>query len=121
MRRTWLQGTAFVFAAALVGCATENVGNIQTENSVAAISSAEQVGAAKVPAAALHLQMAKEEADRGKNMMANGEKENANSMLLRAEADANLAVAEAHHEQARVDAAQALDRVRQLKQQNQLP
>lgn len=104
----------------LAGCATENVGNIQTENSVAAISSAESIGADKVPQAALHLQMAKEEADRGKNMMANGEKEKANSMLLRAEADANLAIAESHHEQARIEAGQALERVRQLKQQNAL-
>src|SRR5450830_496156 len=73
----------------IAGCA--NV-PLRTEASTSGIRAAEEAGAAKVPQASLHLQLAKEELDLAKGLAAKGEKEQAASMLLRAEADVELAV-----------------------------
>jgi hypothetical protein len=87
------------------------------EQSKAAIRAAEEVGANKVPQAALHLQMAKEESDRAMDMISHGERAKAASFLGRAEADADLAVALSRESQEKADAQAAVERVRELKQQ----
>jgi hypothetical protein len=51
-------------------------------------------------------------------MFASGEKEMAASMLKRAEADAELAVALAHEDAERSEARAAVERVRQLREAN---
>ena len=110
-----------VFAVALVataiatGCANAP---LRTEASTSGIRAAEEVGAAKVPQASLHLQLAKEELDLARELSAKGEKEQAASMLLRAEADAELAVALSHGDAERLEAEEAMARVRQLRQDN---
>src|SRR3990172_8331358 len=84
-----------VFAVAVVagaiasGCASTP---LRTEASTSGIRAAEEAGAAQVPQASLHLQLANEELELAKGLAAKGEKENAASMLLRAETDAELAV-----------------------------
>lgn len=111
-----------VFAAAImaiaivVGCAA-NI-PLRTEASTSGISAAEEAGAAKVPQASLHLQMAKEELELAKKLSAKGEKKEAASMLLRAEADAELAVALSHEDSEKSEARAAMERVRQLRQDN---
>jgi hypothetical protein len=99
-----------------LGCASSPP--LRTEASSSGIRAAEEVGAAKVPQASLHLQLAKEELQNAKALAANNEKERAVSMLSRAEADAELAVALSREDAERADARAAVDRVRQLRQEN---
>ncbi len=110
----------FTIAAATtviaVGCASSPP--LRTEASTSGIRAAEEVGAAKVPQASLHLQLAKEELENAKRLAANDEKERAVSMLSRAEVDAELAVALSREDAEKAEAQGAIDRVRQLRQEN---
>lgn len=108
-----------LFAAVIAGCGSSPV--LNKEASTSAIRAAEESGASKVPSASLYLQLAKEELENAKGLAAKGEKEEAESMLLRAEADAELAVALSRGEADKTEAIQAIERVRQLRQNNQLP
>lgn len=91
---------------------------MRTESSTSGIRAAEEVGAAKVPQAALHLQLAKEELERAKKFGADGDKDQGASMLLRAQADAELAVALSREDTERTEARAAIGRVNQLLQEN---
>ena len=71
-----------------------------------------------MPQASLHLQLAKEELENAKRLAANDEKERAVSMLSRAEVDAELAVALSREDAEKAEAQGAIDRVRQLRQEN---
>ena len=107
---------AILAGATIVGCASAPP--LRTEQSTSGIRAAEEVGASKVPRAALHLQLAKEELERAKKLGADGEKEQGASMLLRAEADAELAVALSRADAERSEAQAAVGRVRQLQRDN---
>ena len=112
-----LLAVLIMFGLALFsGCASAPP--LRTEASTSEISAAEEAGAAKVPQASLHLQLAKEELDQAKGLAASGEKERAVSMLSRAEADAELAVALSREDAETAEARAAVDRVRQLRQEN---
>ena len=106
---------AVVATAITAGCASAP---LRTEASTSGIRAAEEVGAAKVPQASLHLQLAKEELELANGLAAKGEKEKAASMLLRAEADAELAVALSRGDAEKSEAMAAVERVRQLRQDN---
>jgi Domain of unknown function (DUF4398) len=108
-----------LLAAMIAGCGSTPV--INKEASTSAISAAEEAGASKLPSASLYLQLAKEELENAKGLVSKGDKDQAESMLLRAQADAELAVALSHGDADKTEAAQAIERVRQLRQDNQLP
>jgi hypothetical protein len=107
---------AIVAAAIAAGCTSAP---LRTEASTSGIRAAEEAGAAKVPQAALHLQLAKEELELAKRLAAKGEKEKAETMLLRAEADAELAVVLSRGDAEKSEAKAAVERVRQLRKDNQ--
>ena len=107
---------AVVATAIIAGCAAKIP--LRTEASTSGISAAEEAGAANVPQASLHLQMAKEELELAKKLSAKGEKKEAASMLLRAEADAELAIALSHGDAEKSESQAAMERVRQLRQDN---
>jgi hypothetical protein len=109
----------FILSAALVGCATAPAPIGELETTAAAIRAAREVGAAGIPQAALHLQLAKEQSDQAKELLANNQPERASFVLLRAQADAELAVALARDNDMRVQAQQAADRLRALSQSTQ--
>lgn len=123
MQRTF-RHTAMILAGAIVataivgGCASVP---FRTESSTSGIRAAEEVGASDVPRAALHLQLAKEELQKAKTLAANGEDEMAASMLLRAEADAELAVLLSREDAERAEAQAAVARVHELRQDNEQP
>lgn len=104
-----------VTATMTVGCARPL---LRTEGTTSGIRAAEEVGAADVPRAALHLQLAKEELEHAKALFAKGEKEIAASLLMRSEADAELAVALAREDAEKTEARAAVDRVRKLREDN---
>jgi hypothetical protein len=106
---------AVVATAITLGCASAP---LHSEASTSGIRAAEEVGAAKVPQASLHLQLAKEELELAKGLSAKGEKKEAASMLLRSEADAELAVALSREDAEKSEARAALERVRKLRQDN---
>ncbi|OGQ81013.1 MAG: hypothetical protein A2289_14320 [Deltaproteobacteria bacterium RIFOXYA12_FULL_58_15] len=111
-------GSLFCVGSLLLaaGCATST--GLRTEASTSGIRAAEEVGASKVPQAALHLQLAKEELEHAKGWAANGDKDRAASLLLRAEADAELAVALSREDAEKSEALAAIERVRNLRQDN---
>jgi outer membrane murein-binding lipoprotein Lpp len=113
--RIMVLAVAVVATAIAAGCASEP---LRTEASTSGIRAAEEVGAAKVPQASLHLQLAREELELAKGLAAKGEKKEASSMLMRAEADAELAVALSHGDAERSEARAAVERVRKLRQDN---
>lgn len=108
-----------LFAAVIAGCGSSPA--VNKEASTSAIRAAEEVGASNVPSASLYLQLAKEELENARALAAKGDKEQAESMLLRAQADGELAVALSRGDADKAEATQAIERVRQLRQDNQLP
>lgn len=108
---------AVAIAATLIIAACSSA-PLRTEGSTSGIRAAEEAGAAKVPQASLHLQLAKEELELAKRLAAKGDKKEAASMLLRAEADAELAVALSRGDAEKAEAIAAIERVRQLRQDN---
>lgn len=106
----------FALAVGTTGCAAKSA--LHTESSTAAIRSAEELGAPGVPQAALHLQLAKEELQAATDLQEAGDKDEAMSMLLRAEADAELAIALSQADAERNEATAAMQRVRTLQSEN---
>lgn len=104
------------------GCATTRPPTENMESSAASIRGAEQAGAQNVPRAALYLQLANEESDRAKPLIAAGGKDNmrvAASLLMRASADGELASALAEDDKDRLAAEAALAQIRTFEQQTQ--
>lgn len=106
---------AVMATAAAAGCTRVA---LRTESSTSGIRAAEEVGAARVPQAKLHLQLAKEELATAKQFAASDEKEKAESMLQRSEADSELAVALTRAEAEKNAANAAWENVRQLRDSN---
>lgn len=115
MRHACMSGVLIAVALA-AGCASQPA--LRTESSTSAIRAAEAVGANEVPRASLHLQLAKEELDRAQGLADRGEKDEAASQLLRAEADAELAVVLSREQAEKTEASQAMERVRRLQSDN---
>ncbi len=110
-----LFAVAIATTGIVAGCA--NV-PLRTESATSGIATAEEAGAANVPQASLHLQLAKEELESAKQLTEKGEKEKADSMLMRAEADAELAIALSHKDTEKSEAMEAVERARQLRKDN---
>jgi hypothetical protein len=108
-----------LFAGIVAGCGSTPP--VNKEGTTSAIRAAEEVGASNVPTASLYLQLAKEELENAKGLAAKGDKEEAESMLTRAQADGELAVALSRGDADKTEATDAVERVRQLRQDNQLP
>jgi hypothetical protein len=107
-----------VILVVFAGCGSKEA--VNNEASTSAIRAAEEVGASSVPTASLYLQLAKEELENAKGLATAGEKEKSESMLLRAQADAELAVALSRGDTDKKAAADAVARVQQLRQDNKL-
>ena len=100
----------------IAGCATA----VPTEKVAlaadASIRAAEELGAPKIPQASLHLQLAKEETGRAEKLIADGDPKRAEGILTRAQADAELAVAEAREAPMKIEAQQEMEKARALQQ-----
>ena len=90
----------------LVGCAPVQIPEDRLESSEASIRGAEELGANGLPAAKLHLQLAKDQTAVAKKMAADGD-ERAVLVLARAESDAELALGLARAASVHADALQA--------------
>ena len=101
-------------SATLLGCASTYPKADRTASRTA-INEAEGLGAAQIPRAALHLQLAKDQLSYGERLIADGENDAAYLAFERAEADAKLAESLARDQQLQREAAQAMQRVEQLR------
>ncbi len=101
-----------LFAASLVtlGCAASYPVPAQSlADAQSAERSASELGAASNPRAQLFLQLAHEEITKAGVAMKDGDNERADSLLLRARADAELAIAMTREQGARTEAQKAMD------------
>ena len=111
---------AVLFGLVIAGCGSSPA-VIDKEAATSSISAAEEAGAAGISSASLYLQLAKEELVKAQGFAEQGNKEQAESMLLRAQTDSELAVALSHSDADTKEANKAIDRVKQLQQDNKLP
>ncbi len=91
---------------AVSGCAAVQLPAERLENNQASIRSAEELGAQAVPAARLHLQLAKDQVVVAKRMADKGDKRSV-LVLARAQADAELALGLTREVSVRTAAAKA--------------
>lgn len=105
---------AISFGAACAS--TSTAPSEKAESSSAAIRAAEEVGATHTPTAALHLQLAKEQFENAKNLHGKQDQARIDRLLLRAQADAELALVLARSEGEKAEARGAIDKVRILKE-----
>jgi Domain of unknown function (DUF4398) len=71
--------------------------------------SARELGANSVPAAQLSLKLAQTQISQAETAMTDGDNERADTLLIRAQADAELALAQARERVARVDTQEAVE------------
>jgi hypothetical protein len=88
-------------------------------DAMSAQRSAEEMGAEAEPQAQLHVKLAEEQISRAKGLMANGDNRRAEYVLVRAKADAELALALTRAVSAKSEARRAIDRATELQSQNQ--
>ena len=103
----------------IAGCGSNAV-VVDEESTTSSIRAAEEVGASDISNASLYLQLAKEELVKAQTFAENGQKEEAESMLLRASADGELAVALSRSDTDKREAADAIERVKQLRLEHNL-
>lgn len=93
-----------------LGCAgnypppTQQMADVQSAN-----RSATELGAQKNPRAELHLKLAEEQLEQARRAVADDDNERAESLLMRAKADAELAVALTRENSAKTQATKAVD------------
>lgn len=111
---------AGVFALSSAGCASAPPPTARYASSEAAIRAAQELNADATPAAQLHLKLARDQFGQAKRLMADGKNDRAEYLLMRAEADADVAVAIAKETQVRKRASDAIEEVRKARSSGQL-
>lgn len=112
--------TALLFAVTTAACGgsfpapTERMAN-----TTAAVRAAEEVGGNKEPQAALHLKLAEEQLEQAKKLMADEDNKRAEYVLMRADADAELALALSREASTKAEAQKARDELANLKKEAQ--
>jgi hypothetical protein len=115
--RLWIPIAAFVFQGA---CATTDsapvvaVPSLGAEDSSGAIRAAEELGAARSPEAALHLQLAKEQFEHARKLTSADDRATSTRLLLRARADADLALALTRENSSKLEAQAALEKAKTM-------
>jgi hypothetical protein len=100
--------------SAMLGCGTKQLAGARFGASEAVIRSARDHGAGRVPDAAVHLELAQRQLAQARRYVDDGDLEEAQWMLIRADSDARLALALAREARAREAADEVATRVRDL-------
>ena len=98
----------------LAGCASVSIPPAQLERAQASIRGAQEVGAEGVPAARLHLQLARDQAETAQKMAGKGD-ERAVLVMARAESDAELALGLAREVSVHNDALKASEDLKAIR------
>lgn len=101
-------------AAVSAACGSAGVRIAQMADAQSAVRAADEIGAERHPRSALHLKLARDQIERARAAIAEGEDAEAARWLERAEADAELAIALARHGRYRAEARRAADRAAEL-------
>ncbi len=117
MKASILKMTAPLLLA--LGCASVPQPTDQMAEVQAAHRAANELGGQRNPKAQLHLKLAEEQIQKAKNAMEEDDNEKATSLLTRAKADAELAVALTRAEDANKAAQEAVDQANTQRSQNQ--
>ncbi|MDX2052465.1 MAG: DUF4398 domain-containing protein [Polyangiaceae bacterium] len=110
-----LLGVGFGVLFLASACASLPPPQAQLTQSKSALSAAEAVGASSVPRAALHLKMSKDQIQTAEALIADGEMNQAELVLRRAEADAELALFLARDASTQAQAIEAKKKLEKLK------
>jgi Domain of unknown function (DUF4398) len=108
-------GASAVGVMGIVGCAGTQVPNARVASSEAAIRAAQETGSRNVPQAALHLKLAEEELQSAKGLIRDNDNKRAEYVLMRSQADAELAIALSHVAVSNVQAGTAVDEARAVR------
>ncbi|HXN32426.1 MAG TPA: DUF4398 domain-containing protein [Polyangiaceae bacterium] len=101
-------------ALALSACAASYVPASHVLGAQSAIAAADGAGAAQNPQADLHLRLAREQYSSAQRLIKQGATAQADAMLLRAQADAQLSLSLAREASAQTEARQMSERIRAL-------
>ena len=108
-------GLGVVWISVGVGaCASAPPPHERVATSEAAIRGAREVGSEQIPQAALHLKLAEENVQKAKALMKDGDNQVAAFVLLRAQADAELALALARENKTKSDAQVVIEKTRAI-------
>src|SRR5688500_18533994 len=99
-----LSGALVAAAIGVAGCGSAPPPTRSQAEALAAIRSAQAVGAAEQPQAAYHLELANERMEQAQRLIADGKMPDAERVLARAKADADLAIALSDEETTRESA-----------------
>ena len=102
-------------AVFVVGCGSYPAPTERVASAEAGIRGAQEVGASNVPQAALSVKLAQEEVQKAKQLMQDGDNRRAELILMRAQADAELALAQAREAQAKSEAHTAVEQVKAMR------
>lgn len=106
-------------AALALGCTSATAPQAEYTEAKTAIGAAEAEGAQDIPQASLYLKVARDNAEKAKELMDNDEHEAAEMLLERAQADAELARSLTQEAKVRKEAEDEIQRVQSLKDANQ--
>ena len=99
----------------IAGCASSPVPNAKVASSEAAIRAAQETGSRNVPQAALYLKLAEEQLQSAKTLIRDNDNKRAEYVLMRAQADAELAIALSRVAASNVQAGTAVDEARAVR------
>jgi hypothetical protein len=108
-------GVSAVGIMGITGCASTQIPNAKVASSEAAIRAAQETGSRNVPLAALHLKLAEEQLQSAKALIRDNDNKRAEYVLMRAQADAELAIALSHVAASNVQAGTAVDEARAVR------
>ena len=108
-------GLSIAAVMGIAGCAGTPVPNAKVASSEAAIRAAQETGSGKLPQAALHLKLAEEQLQAAKGLIRDNDNKRAEYVLMRAQADAELAIALSHVAASNVQAGTAVDEARAVR------
>jgi hypothetical protein len=111
----WVALTLAGLAACAAGCGGAAVPTHARTDAVAAVRSAETIGAASTPAAAYQLELARGELERADALIHQGQIDEARRLLERAKVDADLAVALRREDTTRATAIEAHQQIDQMR------
>jgi hypothetical protein len=104
-------------AAVVLGCGGAQLNQAHVTEVQSSVKAAEAVGANDQPKAALHLQLARDQMAEAQRLAKDGDDENAELVLNRARADAELAIQLARTEQEQEKARQAWLKIKELEKE----
>lgn len=117
--RSIVVGAVLVTGALGVGCGAASLPADRVAAPRESIRAAEELGADKVPRASLHLKLARDQIATADAFLKDGDEARASWILLRAEADAELAVAYAKEDKTKAEAREAQAKIRELQDRTQ--